>query len=94
MIKIYLKSILITSIPTLLGVWFLYCGDNALVILIAPIVGFSISWSIISKHVDSKVTKVKLFLLNPFFYYWIFVSAVLLWWCMDVAKNGFHPWNY
>ena len=67
MIKIYLKSILITSIPTLLGVWFLYCGDNALVILIAPIVGFSISWSIISKHVDSKVTKVKLFFVKSVF---------------------------
>ena len=94
MIKIYLKSVLISSIPVLLGGWCFFNIDNALVILIAPIIGFIISWIYIYEYVHSKKDRIKLFLLNPIFYFWIFVSVVLLWWCIDAAKNGFHPWNY
>ncbi|WP_454964599.1 hypothetical protein [Filifactor alocis] len=95
---VYLKSILISvlcaAIGFLLGIVTFWSVYGAFCFLIGPIIGLIIAWIYIYKHIDSTKNRIKLFLLNPVLYYLIFLIVILTLLYIEVAENGFHPWNY
>ena len=95
MVEVYFKSILISIPFAAIGCWLAFCWDWEMYGLFGgPIIGLILVWIYIYKHIDSTKNRIKLFLLNPVLYYLIFLIVILTLLYIEVAKNGFHPWNY
>ena len=93
--KVYFKSILITSISIIFGIFVtLYMYNAALGLLIIPSIGFGISWFIIQKNTMSIKSKIKLFLLNPIFYFWLFIVFILCIAIYDGYHHKFGVWSF
>lgn len=94
----YLKSILISFIGTGIGWGLTYIGAfgefGEFGLFGGPMIGLIISWKYTSTCVDSKQDRLLLLFLNPILYLLVFFTVFLICLRIDIARNGFHPWNY
>ena len=75
MVEVYFKSILISIPFAAIGCWLAFCWDWEMYGLFGgPIIGLILVWIYIYiyKHIDSTKNRIRLFLLNPVLYFFIF----------------------